>query len=168
MLSAETLVADVCSVKTLPVRWMREALPGSVHVLATHPMFGPDSAASSLEGRKILLWNERVPPETYQKIRDYLAGRGLAVVEASPEEHDRQIALSLGLTHFIGRALCEIGAGPLEIDTEGYKRLLNILDVVTHDTWQLFVDMHRYNPFAHPLRQAFMDALNRIDERLER
>ena len=79
------------------------------------------------------------------------------VVESTPEEHDRQIAVSLALTHFIGRALSEFGAGPLDIDTEGYNRLLHILEVVTHDTWQLFMDMHRYNPFARQQREAFIE-----------
>ncbi len=167
LLPPGALVADVCSVKTLPARWMRELLPASTSILATHPMFGPDSAAASLEGRKILLWNERVPADRYAKIRGYLEGRGLVVLESSPEEHDRQIAVSLALTHFIGRALSEFGAGPLVIDTEGYRRLLHILEVVTHDTWQLFADMHRYNPYARQSRRDFIEALRRIDERME-
>ena len=86
---------------------------------------------------------------------------------SSPEEHDRQIAVSLSLTHFIGRALDEFGAEELLIDTEGYKRLLHILGVVTHDTWQLFLDMHQYNPYAKENRQAFMAAMSRLEERLE-
>ena len=88
------------------------------------------------------------------------------MIEATPEDHDRQIAVSLALTHFIGRALSEFGAEPLEIDTEGYSRLLHILDVVTHDTWQLFVDMHQYNPFAGETREAFISALKAIDGRM--
>ena len=65
LLPPGTLVVDVCSVKTLPTQWMRELLPESVSILATHPMFGPDSAEDSLEGRKILLWKERLPADQY-------------------------------------------------------------------------------------------------------
>jgi prephenate dehydrogenase len=68
------------------------------------------------------------------------------------------------LTHFIGRSLARFGARPLEIDTEGYKRLIHILGVVEHDTWQLFVDMHRYNPYAAENRKAFMAAMDEINE----
>lgn len=166
LLAPGTLVVDVCSVKTYPVEWMRDLLPASASILGTHPMFGPDSAADSLQGRKILVWNERVPAERYEKIVRYLRARGLVVIESTPEDHDRQIAVSLSLTHFIGRALAEFGAEPLEIDTEGYHRLLHILEVVTHDTWQLFVDMHRYNPFAGEKRELFIQALKTIDERM--
>jgi len=93
---------------------------------------------------------------------------GLVLVEGSPEEHDHQIAVSLALTHFIGRGLEEFGAGPLDIDTEGYQRLLHILGVVEHDTWQLFVDMNRYNSYARQKRRKFMDAMKKIDTLIEK
>lgn len=136
LLRRDALVMDVCSVKMKPVEWMRDLLPESVGILATHPMFGPDSAADSLLDRKIVLCPVRLPERGLGKIRRYLEGRGLNVIETTPEEHDRQISVTLSLTHFIGRSLEEYGAREFIIDTEGYKRLLHILGVVTHDTWE--------------------------------
>jgi prephenate dehydrogenase len=167
LLKPDSLVIDVCSVKEYPVQWMLEALPDSVSILATHPMFGPDSAADSLQDRKICLCRVRVPEKLYNKIKNYLISKGLIVIEATAREHDEQIATSLSLTHFIGRTLSESGAVPLDIDTEGYKRLLRILEVVEGDTWQLFVDMHRYNPYAREKRVKFMNVMKDIDARLE-
>ena len=166
VLKKDVLVMDVCSVKEHPARWMQDLLPGTVSILATHPMFGPDSASNSLENRKILLSRVRIKEKLYQKIKTYLFEKGLNIIESTPKEHDEQIAVSLALTHFIGRALSEFGAGPLNIDTEGYKRLLHILDVVDHDTLQLFYDMHRYNPYAKEKRIAFMEAMKKINDRL--
>jgi prephenate dehydrogenase len=162
----KALVVDVCSVKALPAVWMQALLPASVSILATHPMFGPDSAADSLDSRKIVVCPVRIGDTPLRRITDYLASRGLVVVPATPQRHDAQMAFSLGLTHFVGRALERIGAQPLEMDTEGYRRLLRILEVVTHDTWQLFTDMHRFNPQAAQVRKAFMDALAEIDGEL--
>ena len=167
LLAPDAIVVDVCSVKVYPVQWMTSLLPESVSILATHPMFGPDSAATSLLDRKIVLCKGRIAEERYEKIKSYLTARGLIVIETTPEEHDRQIALSLCLTHFIGRSLDAFGAGELIIDTEGYKRLLHILEVVTHDTWQLFVDMNQYNPYAERHRQGFMEAMKEIEVRLK-
>lgn len=167
LLSPDAVVVDVCSVKVYPVQWMTALLPESVSILATHPMFGPDSAASSLHDRKIVLCKARIARERYDKIKSYLTSKGLMVIEATPDEHDRQIALSLCLTHFIGRSLDAFGAGELIIDTEGYKRLLHILGVVTHDTWQLFVDMNRYNPYAEENRHGFIAAMEEIEGRLK-
>jgi prephenate dehydrogenase len=160
------VVVDVCSVKEQPVRWMQAMLPAGVGILGTHPMFGPDSAADSLDGRKIVLCPVRIDDRQFAAIRGYLESKGLVVICASPEAHDRQIAVSLALTHFIGRALARAGARPMGIDTEGYKRLLRILEVVEHDTWQLFEDMHRYNPYARDARRAFIEALEAIEAKL--
>jgi prephenate dehydrogenase len=162
------LVVDVCSVKAWPALWMRCLLPAAAEILATHPMFGPDSAADDLQGRSIVLCRERVGERRYVRIRTYLAAKGLTVIETDPRAHDTQAAVSLSLTHFIGRALEAYGAQPLAIDTEGYRRLLNILEVVTHDTRELFRDMHRYNPYAGGERRAFAEALARVERDLRR
>jgi prephenate dehydrogenase len=167
ILRPDALVVDVCSVKVFPARWMQELLPPSVEILATHPMFGPDSAAESVSGYKVVLCPERVSPERYGKIKDWLEKKGLVIIETTPEEHDRKIAVSLAMTHFIGRSLAEFGAIPLDIDTEGYKRLLHILGVVNNDTWQLFEDMHHFNPFAREKRRDFLKAMAKIDAHLE-
>ncbi len=163
LLRPDTLVIDVCSVKTHPVKWMRDILPDTVSILATHPMFGPDSAANSLAGRKIVLCRERIEEDRYRKIKAYLVSKKLTVIETSPEEHDKQIATTLSLVHFVGRSLAEFGATRLDIDTEGYKRLLHILEVTQHDTWELFLDMHKYNPYAKATRSKFMAAMKKID-----
>jgi prephenate dehydrogenase len=167
LLRSDGLVVDVCSVKEYPIRLMTDILPQTVSILATHPMFGPDSASDSLEGRKICLCKVRIAETSYQNIKAYLASKGLSVIEATAREHDEQIASSLSLTHFIGRTLSEYGAKQLDIDTEGYKRLLHILEVVERDTWQLFLDMNRYNPYAKDKRMEFMEVMRDINARLD-
>lgn len=167
LLKQDAIVVDVCSVKVYPAQWMRELLPPSVEILATHPMFGPDSAAISVSGHKMVLCPERISTERYRKIKHWLKKKGMALIETSPVEHDRKIAVSLALTHFIGRSLAAFGAPPLDIDTEGYKRLLHILGVVNNDTWQLFEDMHHFNPFAKEKRRDFLKAMAKIDAHLE-
>ena len=117
-------------------------------------MFGPDSAADSLQGRKIVVCPVRIHGARLAQVTGYLASKGLQVIETTAAEHDRQIAVSLALTHFIGRSLGAMQARPQEIDTEGYRRLLRILEVVEHDTWQLFEDMNRFNPHAAEMRAA--------------
>ncbi|MEE4608076.1 MAG: prephenate dehydrogenase/arogenate dehydrogenase family protein [Desulfobacteraceae bacterium] len=168
LLGPDTLVVDVCSVKALPVGWMKEILPPATPILGTHPMFGPDSAADSLAGRKIVICRERIDAGRYEPIQRWLARQGLEIIETTAEAHDRQIAVSLALTHFIGRSLAAFGAKPMAIDTEGYRRLLHILGVVENDTWQLFEDMHRFNPFARDQRQDFVRAMTDIEARLEK
>ena len=167
LLKPGTLVADVCSVKVRPVNTMLELLPEHVSILGTHPMFGPDSAAKTLFGAKIVLSRVRMEDKLYFDIKDYHESHAIKVIEASPEQHDKEISSSLVLTHFIGRALMDFGAEPLMIDTKGYRRLMKILETVENDSWQLFEDMNGYNDFAEQSRQNFLQSLNNVDGRLK-
>ena len=120
-----------------------------------------------LKAEKFVCAKSKLAEKQYRKIRKYLSSKGLVVIEATAREHDEQIATSLALTHLIGRTLSESGATQLDIDTEGYKRLLHILEVVERDTWQLFTDMHHYNPYARKKRIEFMEVMQNINARLE-
>lgn len=168
LLRPGALVVDVCSVKEHPVRVMKRLLPRSVEILATHPNFGPDSAAESLSGRQIAVCKVRIGRARYASVKRAFERKGLKLVEMTPREHDRRMASSLVLTHFIGRGLLEYGARPTGIDTEGYKRLLRILQTVQNDSAQLFRDMNRYNAFAPAMRRGFLAALRRVDRRVRR
>ena len=166
LLRPDAVVADVCSVKEHPVRAMKRWLPRSVELLATHPNFGPDSAAESLRGRQIAVCKVRIRPASYARIARRLRSKGLDLVEMSPREHDRRMASSLLLTHFIGRTLIDFRARSTGIDTEGYTRLLKILQTVQNDSWQLFEDMNRFNSFAAPMRRKLRASMARIDRRV--
>ena len=168
LIQVNSLVIDVCSVKEYPVKLMKEILSEEVQILATHPLFGPDSAADSLVGRKIVLCKERVSNEMYEKIKTYLKNKSLMIIETTPEKHDKEIANSLVLTHFIGRSLIEIGITKTEIDTKGHNRLLKVLDTVKNDAWQLFKDMNVYNKHTSKIREDFIKAVNTINEEIEK
>lgn len=168
LLRPDALVIDVCSVKEHPVRVMRRWLPRTVSILGTHPNFGPDSAAESLRGQKLVICKVRVSAGLYRKAMKAWKDKGIEVIEMSPAEHDRKAASSLVLTHFIGRGLIAFGARSTGVDTEGYKRLLRILQTVQNDTWQLFEDMNRYNAYAPSMRRKFLGSMRSIDAKLDR
>lgn len=167
LLKPGTLVADACSVKQLPVQWMLEHLPEDVQILGSHPMFGPDSAAETVFGAKLVLTPVRIDPERYRQLTLYLSKHGIKLIETTPEEHDRQISRSLFLAHFLGRSLLDFGAEPLEIDTKGYRRLMKILLTVENDSIQLFEDMYRYNPYAAEARSQFLTSMQAVAGHLD-
>ena len=100
------------------------------------------------------------------KIINYLKDKGIKIIITTPEKHDKEIARSLALVHYIGRALENIKAKQQIIDSEGYKRLLHILETVSNDTPELFKDMHHYNRYAKQERKQFLKALNTINKKL--
>lgn len=162
LVKKDSLVIDVCSVKEYPVRVMQHLLK-DVEILATHPMFGPDSASQSLNGQKMVLCNVSTNNELYTRIKGYLSNKQIKIIEKSAQEHDKDMAKTLFLTHFIGRSLIEFKADKKEIDTEGYKRLLKILEVVENDSVQLFYDMYNYNSYAKEITKKFLDATDIVN-----
>lgn len=157
-----TLVMDTCSVKAEPAAWMADLLPEDVQVLATHPMFGPDSAVGGLTGLPVILCPVRIEPEELGRWRRIFADLGLSVREMSPEDHDREAAATQGLTHFLGRVLAEMDLRPSEIGSVGYRKLLEIIEQTCNDSPQLFLDLQRFNPYTRMMRRRLEESFARV------
>ncbi len=168
LLIKDVLVIDVCSVKEYPVKLMKKILPKSVQILGAHPLFGPDTAYDSLEGRKIILCKVRIQNKFYLQIKRLLESKQLAVIEATPQQHDIEMAKSLVLTHFIGRALMDMEVSDINMDTKSYRDLIRILESVKNDTWQLFEDMNKFNRYSNKIRKNFIKSINEVDKRLRK
>lgn len=175
LIEKDTLVIDTCSVKILPCQWLKTHLPKNIQVLGTHPMFGPTTSRFdflkqewNLEKLQIVLCPLRINKEVYQNIKKFLTALKLSIIETSPEEHDKQNAKTLGLVHYIGRALNQAKIGHQEIYTPGYLDLLRITPHTNSDNWQLFYDMHNFNPYAKKIREEFKAATEFLDEKLEK
>jgi len=156
------LIIDTCTVKDYPIKQMQKILPKDCEILGSHPMFGPDSAKDTLYGAKIVLTKVRIEEDRYKNIKAYLEQHGLRVIESTAAEHDKQIAETLILTHFIGRGLIEFGADHKSIDSKGHRRLMKILLTVQNDAWQLFEDMNKFNPYAKETLDQFLKSLETV------
>lgn len=157
------LLIDVCSVKVYPVAVMRKYLPASVEILATHPNFGPDSARRGLKDLKIILHNVRGSLSRYERIKQSCEDLGLEVVEMTPEAHDRLMAYSMAYTHLVGRVGERMNLENTPIDTRGFAQLMKVQDYVVNDTFTLFQDMQKFNPYAKEMRRKFRQALAQIE-----
>lgn len=157
------LVLDTCSVKSFPVREMVNRLPQNVQIVATHPMFGPDSAAERTDPLPIITWPVRVDDDRYSRWQTLFQQLGMRVIQMSPEEHDREAAFTQGITHYIGRVLARMELKPSEISTLGYRRLLQVMEQTCNDPIQLFRDLQRYNPYTRTMREQ----LRRAEEEIE-
>jgi prephenate dehydrogenase len=172
LLNPDAVVIDVASVKVMPCQWLERHLPG-VRKAGTHPLFGPQSAPVSCAGHRVALCALPTNPgqpldgDAADVVRAMLRRLGVNIIEVSPADHDRQVARSQFLTHFIGRGAIAAGVGRLALSTKTHDALMDIVDVVGLDTNALFEDMAVFNPEAGVARAEFMDALRAIGDHLE-
>lgn len=166
-IGGSTVVFDTCSVKSHPAKLMLSYLNEKTPCIATHPMFGPDSAAHGMEGLPLVYSPLRCSIKTSDFWREYFTHLGLQVIEMTPEEHDREAAMTQGITHIIGRVLGELDLQPSSIGTLGYRKILEVIEQTCNDPYQLFMDLQHYNPHTHTMRLKLKDALERMMRVLE-
>ncbi len=158
----DALIIDTCSVKVYPKRLMQELLPPGVSIIATHPMFGPDSGKDGIGGLPIMMDPVRCPQELSDYWNDTFRTMGLEVLHMSCDRHDREAAYSQGVTHFVGRMLDELKLEKTRLATVGYTKLLEIVEQTCNDPLQLFLDLQRYNPYAQQMHSELNSAITKI------
>ncbi|MFP4426598.1 MAG: prephenate dehydrogenase/arogenate dehydrogenase family protein [Spirochaetaceae bacterium] len=159
LLRPEQLVLDTCSVKVYPSRVMEERFAPEQPLIATHPMFGPDSARNGVRGLPIIVHPLRNAREESETWRNRFEEMGLKIVEMTPEEHDREAAYTQGITHFIGRVLSRLELPDSAIATLGYRKIQEVIEQTCNDPYQLFRDLQHYNPYTSAMREELSGAL---------
>ncbi len=165
VMNPKALVMDVASVKVRPVELMLKHLPDTAEIIATHPMFGPESGKNGIRNLKIVTANIR--SQFYEQIKWILTETlGLEVIEMTPDEHDKQAAFVQGLTHWISRAVQNMNLPETHIGTVAYDHFLTIGDILKNDSMDLFLTIERENPYAEEARQHFIDHLTALEQKI--
>jgi len=156
------LVLDVGSVKVIPAEIMRLGLPDHVAIVATHPLFGPQSARNGIKGLKIAVCPIR--GEYSLRVGAFLRRvLGLNVIMTTPEAHDQEAAMVQGLTHLIAKVLVQMEPLPTRMTTRSFDLLIEAVDMVRHDSPQVFQAIERINPYAQQVRRRFFDLASALD-----
>ena len=161
----ETTLIDVCSVKNYPVNIMMKILPDHVGIIATHPMFGPDSYISN-RNLKMMINNTRDIHDQYSFWKRFFSDQGIQIIEMTPDQHDRLAAKTQGVTHFLGRMLKEFGIKKTSIDTQGFRDLLDLVGQTCNDTWELYADLQLYNPYTEDMVEKLKASTTKLDNQL--
>ena len=97
----DSLLCDIASIKDKPTKAMRKSKSGS---LGMHPLFGP--TAQELKGQKIVFC--KIHNNRWVKfLKHIFTVNGAEIVNISPEEHDKQMAIVQALVHFANISLAE-------------------------------------------------------------
>lgn len=167
LLKKETLFFDTCSVKVNPVKWMKEQLPEGARIIATHPMFGPDSYFTSAEPLSMVMSNINTEDTEFNEWVDYFNTKRMHVEVMTPDEHDKKVAYSQGITHYVGRVLADLELSKSNIDTLGFQKLFEITEQTCNDSWQLFMDLQQNNPYTAQMRKDLHRSIEKIYKTLK-
>lgn len=159
------LVMDVGSVKIEPAALMVKILPDTVHVAATHPLFGPQSARAGLAGLKMAICPIR--GDAHARLAAFLRERlGLQVIVTTPEDHDREAATVQGLTHLIGKVLTRMGPLPTRMTTRSFDLLVEAIAMIKDDAPEVFDAIENSNPYSPDVRRRFFQLAHDLNAEL--
>jgi prephenate dehydrogenase len=110
-----TLITDAGSTKRTIVEAVDGRLPRGCRFLGSHPLAGGEKAgaiharADLFEGRvAILTPTKNTRAEDFDALEDFWSSLGSVVVQMTPEDHDRALALTSHLPHVAAAALAAI------------------------------------------------------------
>jgi prephenate dehydrogenase len=164
-----SLLMDVTSLKSEPMKAMTKYAPIGVEVLGTHPMFGP--TMSSLKGQTIILTPAKGRTEIWlPRMRSLFESDGARIEVLDADEHDEIMAVVQALTHF---AYIGIGATlkALDFDVETsrkfmspvYEIMIDFVGRILDQNPELYASIQK-NPKAVKVRQTFIGECMRLSE----
>jgi prephenate dehydrogenase len=102
-----------------------------------------------------------------QRIKSFFSEQlGLIVLEKTALQHDKEMAQVQALTQFIARALNKLPLRDSEQKTQSFQLLLDLKQMLSFETDDLFFALERENPFAKRERKKFVALLQKIEKEI--
>lgn len=156
-----SLLMDVTSLKSEPVKAMIEHAPEGVELIGTHPMFGP--TMKRLAGQTVILTPVTGKSDHWlPRIRALFESDGARIEVIDPDTHDEIMAVVQALTHFayisIGSTLRALN---FDVDISRkfmspvYEIMLDFVGRILDQNPELYA-MIQENPKAARVRETFI------------
>ncbi|MFV1979859.1 MAG: prephenate dehydrogenase/arogenate dehydrogenase family protein [Rhodothermia bacterium] len=146
------IVFDIGSLKSPLANPLRELSRAGVRVTSIHPMFGPDT--EMLSGKHVVLVNIG-DDEATRAVGNLFSSTMANVVEMSLEDHDRLIALVLGLSHALNIAFFSTLARSGEstdrlarLSSTTFDEQLRVASKVAAENPHLYFEIQHLNEFG--------------------
>lgn len=159
----DTIVIDTCSVKAIPQALLRQILGNKCRIIATHPLFGPQSFKKNSTNLSMVICSDSntLPVELSDLFEKRL---GIKLIFMSADSHDREMAWVHGLTFFVGRALMEINPPESQLTTHYYQKLHDLIDIEKQHSQELFMTIQRGNKYTGEIRQQLVTSLTKLEQ----
>jgi prephenate dehydrogenase len=166
LLQKGQLLCDLTSLKAAPVAAM---LKSKAEVIGLHPMFGP--TVTSLKQQTIIACPARAAKATVQALLAIFRAEGAVCTISDPDEHDREMAVVQGLTHFVTLCMAE-SIRRLNIDVEKtraftspvYQIELGLVGRLLSQDPGLYGSILLENPYVPEVLAACRDSVQDLQE----
>ena len=163
-LREDQILCDFTSLKSEPIRAM---LRSKAEVIGLHPMFGP--TVSSISGQTIVMCPARAADATLDQLKSIFLKEGAVCTIATPEDHDRIMAIVQGLTHFVTICMADsirrLGVDIQETEkfmSPVYQIELSLMGRLLSQDPALYADILEQNPFVPEVLAACQSAASEL------
>jgi len=155
------ILADVGSVKTLPIAGMVEHYPGAV--VGTHPLFGPEPKPE--EPLRVAIMDGRPGQDGWASaaVWDWCERIGFTPFASDAAEHDRAAAFVQGLNFVTTVAYFAAQAAGGEVQkylTPSFQRRMVAAEKLITKDAALFAALFEANPYSHEAVRNYRSLLN--------
>lgn len=165
-LGSRGVIAEMCSFKTHLVPAFEALRASGVRFASFHPLFGP--GVSMLTGKNIVFCTEG-DGEATALVKGLFAATSAALVDMGAAEHDRRMALVLGMTHLsnigLARALAKSGATYRELSEAAgvtFHKQVGTTREVASENPALYYEIQALNPSTRDTVRWLVDALQEV------
>ncbi|MFW6005613.1 MAG: prephenate dehydrogenase/arogenate dehydrogenase family protein [Desulfonatronovibrionaceae bacterium] len=157
---SEAILADVCSVKVLPMKSMEKFFPGPV--LGTHPLFGPEPGADQ-ELKTVMCPGRNISEKEVAMVENLFLRAGMKTFRASADEHDKAMACIQSLNYVT--TVSYFASLPDDLDLGRFatpsfmRRITSARKMINQDS-SLFSALAEDNPYTGQMIRRFKSFLN--------
>jgi prephenate dehydrogenase len=168
----EQIVIDITSIKAAPVEIMHKYIKKGM-ILGTHPLFGP--GVNIIRGQNFVLTpvNDR-EKALAARVEKYLVEHGANVKCMAPEAHDRMMAVTQGLSHFVAIISADAlsGLGKIEemreVSTTTFGIFLNYIESVIGEDAALYAAIQMAHPEMADIYKILVQSVERWADMVKR
>ncbi len=164
----ETIIVDVATVKKYTSELCKQYCVNR-RFFSTHPMFGPESYkkhGGNVAGFRIVVTDYVLQNDQYLLLKNTFATLGFVIIEMTADEHDKRLAETLFLTHYVGQSILKAGFERTSIDTLSFQFLMDAVESVKDDK-ALFQDVYQFNPYCSVVAKRLHEAQEVVYQELQ-
>ncbi len=166
-----SVVLDITSIKKVPRDAMKKYVSESCLVIPTHPMWWP--SLKSISGQIVVLtpWETTKLDDRYIFFKNNLEKLWVKVIETTPEEHDKMVAVVQGLTHYsmfvIWKTIKKYWVDvlkTLDFVSPIYKLMISSVSRYIGQSPELYADIQMNNDEILKIHDLFNETSNEFNE----